>query len=110
MSKEELILYVLDKLRVTWDKEEKSDDELKEAIEDCTSMFKRLSNDLEKTVFSDDDANWIKRACKEIIQRTDDGLIGVKEYQESGLKYTFQRENISRALILELFPMVGYPK
>lgn len=110
MNYEEVVSYVLAKLRLKWDEDEKEDEELTEAIEDCISMFKRLSNRLDLEEFTRDDANWIKRACLEIIQRTDDGLIGVKEYQEGGIKYTFQREYLSKSLVCEIFPMVGYPE
>lgn len=86
---------------------DKDQQDLKDAIEDCIAMFKRLTNDLEKSTFTKTDANWIKRACIEVIQRTDDGFLGVKEYQEQNVRYVFQRENISRSLVLELFPKVG---
>lgn len=110
MTEEEVVSYVVEKLRIKYTEEEKYDDELEDAVEDCISMFKRLTNQLDLEIFTKLDANWIKRACLEIIQRTDDGMIGVKEYQEGNIRYTFQRENLSRALVLELFPMVGYPQ
>ena len=110
MTEEKVVSYVIERLRIKYSEDDKSDEELKDAVEDCISMFKRLSNQLDLETFTKLDANWIKRACLEIIKRTDDGMIGVKEYQEGNIKYSFQRENLSRALVLELFPMVGYPK
>lgn len=109
MTEDEVVEYVIERLRITWDEEEKPEEVLVEAIEDCISMFKRLSNDLDRDTFTKNDANWIKRACKEIIQRTDDGLIGLTEYQEGNIHYTFQREYLSKGLILEIYPIVGYP-
>ena len=110
MTEEDVISYVVEKLRIKYSEDDKSNEDLEDAVEDCISMFKRLSNQLELETFTKVDANWIKRACVETIQRTDDGMIGIKEYQEGNIRYTFQRENLSRALVLELFPMVGYPK
>lgn len=110
MNEQEVIKFVLEKLRLTWDKEDKSDEALTDVIEDCISMYKRLSNDLAKETFSREDTNWVKRACKEVVQRIDDGLIGVEEYQESGIRYKFSKDYISQELILEIFPKVGVPK
>lgn len=81
---------------------------IEDTVENAVSLFKNLSNDPELTVFSEDNKNWIKRACIEMIERK--SALGTVAYSENGFSMTFDRSQISKALANEIVPKVGYPK
>ncbi len=42
MTDEDVISYVVEKLRIKYSEDDKSNEELEDAVEDCISMFKRI--------------------------------------------------------------------
>lgn len=81
---------------------------IEDTVENAVHLFKNLSNDPDIVYFSEDNKNWIKRACVEMIERK--SAIGTVAYSENGFSMSFDRSQISKALANEIVPKVGYPK
>lgn len=84
----------------------KTEEEIKEEIENAVNIFRSLKQDPTILTFNDYEKNWIKRCAEELLQR-DLKYRNLQSYSENGYSLSFFENLISLDLKREIFPKVG---